>query len=171
HVKVAFRIDNGADFGTDTRAAIKVQTLLGEMYLALEPAGPGQLSQDSEIPTSRTSSPYDVVQAFSGLAHTSQRVNTHRLARRLPTLAALPRTHPKNFRQAPSALSALPTHLAARNEQSGPLLTNLRTVTPTLHARDDDIVGLMRDSAVLFKALDRRRQAIHNLLHSTSELS
>src|SRR6476620_11358154 len=28
-VKVAFRIDSGADFGTDTRAVIKVKTLLG----------------------------------------------------------------------------------------------------------------------------------------------
>ena len=61
HVKVAFRIENGAEFGTDTRAAIKVKTLLGAMYLSLEPAGPGQLPQGSEIPVDRTSSPYDVV--------------------------------------------------------------------------------------------------------------
>jgi phospholipid/cholesterol/gamma-HCH transport system substrate-binding protein len=171
HVKVAFRIENGADFGTDTRAAIKVQTLLGAMYLALEPAGPGQLSEGSEIPTSRTTSPYDVVQAFSGLANTSERINTHRLARSLTTLADLTRNTPKNFRQALSGVSALSTNLAARNEQIGTLLTNLHTVTTTLHARDHDIVGLMRDSSVLFKALDRRRQAVHDLLHSTSELS
>jgi ABC-type transporter Mla subunit MlaD len=60
HVKVAFRIENGAEFGTDTRAAIKVKTLLGAMFLSLEPAGAGQLSEGSEIPTSRTTSPYDV---------------------------------------------------------------------------------------------------------------
>src|SRR5262249_52640163 len=89
HGEVAVRIDSGADFGTSTRAAIKVQTLLGAMYLALEPAGSGQLPQGSEIPVSRTSSPYDVVQAFSGLAHTSQRIDTHRLARSLTTLADL----------------------------------------------------------------------------------
>ena len=29
----------------------------------------------------------------------------------------------------------------------------------------------MRDSSVLFQALDKRRQAIHSLLRSTSELS
>src|ERR1700759_3641449 len=28
HVKVAFRIDNGAQFGPDTRASIRVETLL-----------------------------------------------------------------------------------------------------------------------------------------------
>ena len=51
HVKVAFRIQDHADFGTETRAAIKVKTLLGAMYLSLEPAGAGQLQDGSEIPT------------------------------------------------------------------------------------------------------------------------
>jgi phospholipid/cholesterol/gamma-HCH transport system substrate-binding protein len=171
HVKVAFRIENAADFGTDTRAAIKVKTLLGAMYLSLEPAGPGQLPQGSEIPTSRTTSPYDVVQAFSGLASTSERIDTHQLARSLTTLADLTRNTPRNFRKALAGVSALSGNLAARNEQIGTLLGNLRSVTTTLNARDQDIVGLMRDSAVLFDALVKRRQAVHDLLHSTTELS
>jgi phospholipid/cholesterol/gamma-HCH transport system substrate-binding protein len=171
HVKVAFQIDTGAQFGTDTQAAIKVKTLLGAMYLAVEPAGPGQLPGGTEIPVSRTSSPYDVVQAFSGLARTSQKINTHRLARSMTTLADLTRNTPKSFRQALSGVSALSSNLAARNEQINTLLQNLHTVTGTLNARDQDIVRLMRDSEVLFNALDRRRQAIHNLLRSTSQLS
>ncbi|HEY3528249.1 MAG TPA: MCE family protein [Nocardioides sp.] len=171
HVKVAFRIDNGADFGVDTRAAIKVKTLLGAMYLALEPAGAGQLPEGTEIPVDRTSSPYDVVQAFSGLARTSEQIDTHQLARSLTTLADLTRNTPQNFRRALAGVSALSGNLAARNEQIGTLLQNLRGVTTTLNARDQDIVGLMRDSAVLFKALVKRRQAVHNLLRSTAQLS
>jgi phospholipid/cholesterol/gamma-HCH transport system substrate-binding protein len=171
HVKVAFRIDSGADFGPDTRAAIKVKTLLGAMYLSLEPAGSGQLPKGSEIPLDRTSSPYDVVQAFSGLARSSERIDTHQLARSLTTLADLTSNTPANFRKALSGVSALSGNLAARNEQIGTLLTNLRSVTTTLNARDQDIVGLMQDSAVLFRALVKRRQAVHDLLRSTSELS
>jgi phospholipid/cholesterol/gamma-HCH transport system substrate-binding protein len=171
HVKVAFRIQNGADFGPDTRAAIKVKTLLGAMYLSLQPAGPGQLEAGSEIPTDRTSSPYDAVQAFSGLASTSDRIDTGRLAKSLTTLADLTRHTPQSFRRALAGVSALSGNLAARDQQIGTLLTNLETVSGTLHARDQDIVGLMRDSAVLFKALDRRRQAIHDLLRSTTRLS
>jgi phospholipid/cholesterol/gamma-HCH transport system substrate-binding protein len=171
HVKVAFKIDNGAQFGTDTRAEIKVKTLLGAMYVALQPAGPGQLPSGTEIPVSRTQSPYDVVQAFSGLARTSAKIKTHRLARSLTTLADLTRNTPRSFRHALSGVSALSTDLAARNQQIGSLLQNLRTVSGTLNARDQDIVGLMRDSQVLFKALDARRTAIHNLLRSTSQLS
>src|SRR5690242_15858055 len=72
HVRVGFRVDNGSGFGADTRADIKVKTILGSMYLALTPAGPGQLPEGTEIPESRTSSPYDVVDAFSGLAQRSE---------------------------------------------------------------------------------------------------
>lgn len=171
HVKVAFRIDGDAAFGVDTRAAIKVKTLLGAMYLALEPAGGGQLRKGSEIPVSRTTSPYDVVQAFSGLGRTSERINTHQLARSLTTLADLTRDTPASFRRALTGVSALSSNLAARNQQIGTLLQRLRSVTTTLDARDQDIVGLMRDSAVLFQALVKRRQAVHDLLRSTSELS
>ena len=56
--------------------------------------------EGSEIPVARTPSPYDVVQAFSGLARTSERIDTDQLARSLTTLADLTRNTPKNFRHA-----------------------------------------------------------------------
>jgi phospholipid/cholesterol/gamma-HCH transport system substrate-binding protein len=171
HVRVAFKVQKGVDFGRDTAAAIKVKTLLGAMYLSLEPAGAGQLPQGSEIPVSRTQSPYDVVQAFSGLARTSEQIRTQQLARSLTTLADLTRDTPTNFRHALAGVSALSSNLASRDAQIGTLLQNLHSVSQTLNSRDQDIVGLMRDSAVLFKAIDKRRLAIHHLLTSTSQLS
>ena len=41
HVKVTFRVKTDSEFGTETGASIRVNTLLGAMYLALEPAGIG----------------------------------------------------------------------------------------------------------------------------------
>jgi len=40
-----------------------------------------------------------------------------------------------------------------------------------LDERDNDIIGLMKDSDVLFRALVARRDAVHDLLVSTSRLS
>ena len=171
HVRVAFRIDSDSGFGDDTRASIKVKTLLGAMFLALEPAGPGQLATGSEIPVSRTSSPYDVVDAFSGLAKTSERIDTDQLATSLTTLADLTRDTPEEFRDALDGVSHLSANIAARNGQINTLLKNLNRVSGVLDDRDDDIVGLMKDSDVLFRALVARRQAVHNLLVSTSGLS
>jgi phospholipid/cholesterol/gamma-HCH transport system substrate-binding protein len=84
HVRVAFRVDSGEEFGSETLAAIKIKTLLGAMYLALQPAGSGQMEEESEIPVERTQSPYDVVEAFSGLAETSEKIDTDQLARTSP---------------------------------------------------------------------------------------
>src|SRR3954454_24571221 len=47
HVLVKFRIDKGTKLGNDTGASIRVKTLLGAMFLAVEPAGDGQLEPDS----------------------------------------------------------------------------------------------------------------------------
>lgn len=171
HVKVTFRVDTDSEFGEDTRAAIKVKTLLGAMFLALEPAGEGQLAEGAEIPVERTTSPYDVVEAFSGLAETSERIDTDRLAESLTTLADLTRNTPEEFQSALEGVSSLSSNLAARDEQINTLLKNLERVSSVLGDRDDDIVALMRDSDVLFRSLVARREAVHNLLTSTSRLS
>ncbi len=170
-VNVTFKVDNAADFGGDTRAAIKVKTILGSMFLALEPAGRGQLDEGSTIPVDRTSSPYDVVEAFQGLASTSEQINTDQLAESLTTLADLTRNTPEEFRGALSGLSRLSSNVAAKDEQLNSLLVNLERVSTVLDARGEDIVALMKDSDVLFRALVARRQAVHQLLVSTSTLS
>jgi phospholipid/cholesterol/gamma-HCH transport system substrate-binding protein len=171
HVKVGFKISGDADFGPDTRASIKVKTLLGAMFLALEPAGAGQLAKGAEIPVDHTQSPYDVVQAFTGLADTAGDIDSDQLASALTTLSDLTRTTPESFRAALSGVSALSRNVAAKNERIGTLLTNLKRVSTVLDERDGDIVALMKDADVLFQALVQRRQSVHQLLVSTSTLS
>jgi phospholipid/cholesterol/gamma-HCH transport system substrate-binding protein len=171
HVRVTFRVDQDAELGQDTLAAIKVKTILGAMFLALQPAGPGQMEEGSEIPEERTSSPYDVVEAFTGLAETSEQIDTDQLAESLTTLADLSRNTPEEFRAALKGVSALSANVAAKNEKIGELLRNLDTVSSVLDERDEDIIALMEDADVLFRSLVQRREAVHTLLESTSRLS
>jgi phospholipid/cholesterol/gamma-HCH transport system substrate-binding protein len=171
HVRVTFRVQGDADFGAETGAAIKVKTLLGAMYLSLQPAGSGQLEEGAEIPVERTSSPYDVVEAFAGLAETSEEIDTDQLTKSLTTLADLTRNTPEEFREALDGVSRLSATVASRDEQINELLGNLERVSTVLDARDQDIIKLMKDSDVLFQALVKRRDAVHRLLVSTSTLS
>ena len=140
HVKVTFRVKTDSEFGTETGAAIRVNTLLGAMYLALEPAGSGQLEAGKEIPVERTSSPYDVVEAFSGLAETADQIDTDQLAKSLTTLADLTRNTPEEFKAALSGVSRLSANIADKNERIGLLLTNLQRVSTVLNDRDEDII-------------------------------
>jgi phospholipid/cholesterol/gamma-HCH transport system substrate-binding protein len=171
HVRVEFLVDSGVDFGNQTAAAIKVKTLLGAMYLSLEPNGSGQLAEGSEIPRNRTTSPYDVVQAFSGLADRSERIDTDQLANALNTMAALTENTPEEFQAALRGMSDLSENIAARDEQLNTLLGNLRKVSGVLGDRRGDLITLMRDGDKLFRALAARRQSVHDLLTATSQLS
>src|SRR3954469_15054992 len=171
HVRVEFKVDRGVDFGRTTAAAIKVKTLLGAMYLGLEPDGRGQLAEGAEIPVTRTSSPYDVVDAFSGLASRSERIDTGRLSRALDTLGTLTQSTPEEFRGTLKGLSDLSSNIAARDAQLNTLLRNMKKVSTVLGDRRTDLVTLMRDGDQLFRALAARRQSVHNLLVATSQLS
>ncbi len=170
-VRVGFKVKTDSTFGDQTHAAIKVKTLLGAMYIALEPEGDGQLEEDSTIPVERTSSPFDVVDAFEGLAETSAEIDTDQLAESLTTFADLTRNTPEEFKNALSGVSALSETVASRDQEINSLLKNLESVSSVFNARDEDIVTLMRDSDVLFRALVGRRDAVHNLLVATSTLS
>jgi len=171
HVDVTFQVKTPSKFGTQTGAQIKVKTLLGAMFVALEPKGPGQLKQDSTIPLSRTRSAYDVVQAFSGLADRAEKIDTNQLADSIDTLADLTKDTPAAFQSTLRGLSRLSETVASRNDQIGELLRNLDTVSGVLANRDQDIVSLMKNSDILLRALVARRAAVHTLLVSTSRFS
>ncbi|GAB4009698.1 MCE family protein [Nocardioides ultimimeridianus] len=170
-VHVGFKINTDATLGQDTEAAIQVKTILGSMYLALVPEGSGELAHGSTIPVEHTSSPYNVVDAFTGLARNSGNIDTGQLARSLTTLADLTRSTPASFRRALTGVSALSRVVASRDAQVNTLLKSLDRVSTVLDARDQDIVSLMKASASLFKAVLLRKQAIHNLLKATVTLS
>ncbi|KRB80184.1 ABC transporter substrate-binding protein [Nocardioides sp. Root190] len=170
-VKVGFQIKSEAAFGDETRADIKVKTILGSMFLALSPAGAGQLAEGATIPTDRTTSPFDVVEAFTGLAETSADIDTDQLAASLTTLADLTRNTPEEFRAALAGVSALSETVASRDDEINSLLKNLNRVSTVLDSRDEDIVALMADADTLFTALVQRKAQIHRLLLSTTTLS
>jgi phospholipid/cholesterol/gamma-HCH transport system substrate-binding protein len=170
-VRVEFQVDEDAKFGPETGAEIRVKTLLGAMFVALEPKGSGQMEEEGEIPVERTSSPYDVVEVFEGLAERSERIDTDQLANALDTMATLTRNTPEEFQAALQGVSALSANIAARDAELNTLLQNLRKVSGVLGDRSDDIIRLMEDGDVLFRALVARRQAVHDLLVATSELS
>ncbi|MDO9456328.1 MCE family protein [Nocardioides sp.] len=176
-VKVTFKITSDEQFGKDTGAAIRVKTLLGSMYLALEPAGDDQLKKGSVIPADRTEEPFDVIDAFSGLADTigdgskTSDIDTTQLADSITVLADLTRNTPEEFKGALDGLSRLSANLADRDGEINSLLTNLKRVSTVLDDRDEDIVKLMDDADVLFEALLQRRDQLHQLLVSTQTLS
>ncbi len=170
-VKVTFKIDKGTQLGKETSASVGIRTLLGAQYLSLQPAGGGELDKGATIPLSRTTPPYDVVEAFSDLSVTTQKLDKDELGKALNTLADVAAQTPAEFRGAIKGVSDLSVNLAARDSQINTLLKRLKNVTGVLNSRDDELETLFRDASTLFRAISDRRDTIHTLLVSTQRVS
>ncbi len=170
-VLVTFKMDKNTKLGTETEADIRIRTLLGAEFLALQPKGPGDLPTRAVIPVSRTTPPYDVVQAFSDLSENTDQIDVPALASALDSLNDIAADTPEEFRGAIKGLSALSSNLAARDSQINSLLVNLKKVSGVLNSRNDELVTLFKDSDVLFRAISERRDSIHRLLVSTESIS
>ncbi len=168
HVKVDFRVGRSTELGRETSATVRIKTILGQKFLALEPAGPGELD---EIPLSRTTSAYDVVEAFSDLATTAEAIDTDQLAGALDTIATTFRDSPDEVRAAVDGLGRLSRTIASRDEQIRDLLEHADGVTGVLAARNKELVALLADGDLLLQELRERREDIHTLLVSTVTLS
>src|SRR5918999_146779 len=140
-VRVGFRVETDSAFGTDTQAAIKVKTLLGAMYIALVPAGEGQLEEDDTIPVERTSSPFDVVDAFEGLAENSAEVDTDELFRALVSR----REAIHDLLVSTTTLSEELTALVSQSRADlKPALDHLENVVAVLNKNEDNIDNSIR---------------------------
>ncbi|MFF5482798.1 MCE family protein [Streptomyces sp. NPDC012935] len=170
HVKVTFKIKDEPDFGTGTGASIRVKTILGAKYLALHPKGGGQLAPGSEIPLNRTVPAYDVVQAFSDLTTTSEKVDTDRVAKALDTISTTFEDSPEEVRASLKGLSQISRTVASRDKALRRLLAHANGVTDVLADRSDDFTALVKDGDKLFKEISKRREAIHKLLKSSATL-
>jgi phospholipid/cholesterol/gamma-HCH transport system substrate-binding protein len=172
HVRVGFRVaDSSVTLGDRTAATIRIKTVLGQKYLALEPDGTRRLAEDGEIPLSRTASPFDVQDAIGGLAETVDEIDTQQLAQAFTTIADTFRDSPDEVSASLEGLSRLSRTVASRDQQLTALLARTRTVTGVLAERDTEFQRLIADGNLLLAEVRKRREAIHTLLVSTTQLS
>ncbi|SCK27854.1 MCE family protein [Streptomyces sp. WMMB 322] len=171
HVRVSFRLRGDPALGTRTGAAIRVKTILGAKYLALEPDGRGQLPEGSTIPRSRTTPAYDVVEAFSDLTTTTEKVDKKRLAKSMDTLSATFKDSPEEVRASVKGLSKLSRTVSSRDEKLRELLRHAKGVSGVLAKRSGDFTELVEDGDKLFKEINARRKVIHSLLKNAVRMS
>jgi phospholipid/cholesterol/gamma-HCH transport system substrate-binding protein len=171
HVVVDFRVTEPVSFGPETAASVRMKTLLGQKYLALEPAGHGQLKEGTQIPLERTVSSYDVVNAFSDLATTSERIDTDELAQSLTVLATEFKDSPPEVKAALSGLTRLSRTIASRDAELKRLLASANSVSGTVAQRNKVVESIIKDADLLLVELDQRRDAIHTLFTNTSAMA
>jgi phospholipid/cholesterol/gamma-HCH transport system substrate-binding protein len=168
-VKVTFKVRH-TWIGDASTAAIGIKTLLGEKYLAVDPLGSRKQDPGTRIPTSRTTSPYDVTQAFDGLGQTLGSIDTRQLATSFQTIADTFRNTPDSVHSAATGLSALSRTVSSRDAQLARLLTGSKQLTQTLSDQNGHFQTLVSDGDLLLGEIQKRRDAIHALLTGAQDL-
>ena len=172
HVVVTFDVDSGVDIGTESSAAVGVLNLLGEKYLDLVPAGPGDLDEDQAIPLDRTTSSYDVVGVFSQLTTTTEAIDTDQLdAGAERGLDHGGRLGARDRGQLPGPVAAVARRSPRATPRSSSCSSSSRRSAQVLADRSEDLVSLMQNSSLVFDELQSRSEAIHQLLVNARELA
>lgn len=169
-VKVSFKVKD-AWLGDKTSAAIKIKTLLGQKYLALDPEGAKTLDPGTPIPKERTLAPYDVLDAFRDLSTTVDQIDTKQLAQSFDTLSQTLSGTPADVKGALSGLQQLSDTIAKRDTQLSQLLANTKQISQTLDDRDAELTRILSDGNQLLDEIGQREQAISTLLSGSQELS
>ncbi|MFD6369984.1 MCE family protein, partial [Streptomyces roseolus] len=168
-VKVTFEVGD-AWVGDRSTAAIAIKTLLGEKYLALDPLGSARQDPGARIPLSRTTSPYDVTQAFQDLSGTIDDIDTGKLAESFRTISDTFKDSPPHVRSAADGLSRLSLTVSKRDTELARLLENSATFTRTLKDKKSSFEVLLEDGGSLLGELQKRRDAIRALLKGSRAL-
>ncbi|MEU3999143.1 MCE family protein [Streptomyces fungicidicus] len=168
-VKVTFEVED-AWIGDRTTAAIAIKTLLGDKYLALDPLGSRRQDPGTRIPLTRTTSPYDVTQAFQDLGSTVGDIDTRRLAESFETISDTFENSPPHVRNAADGLSALSKSVSKRDAELSELLKGSARFTKTLENHKSSFETLLEDGGSLLGELRDRRKSIRALLKGSREL-
>ncbi|HSZ43095.1 MAG TPA: MCE family protein [Trebonia sp.] len=169
-VRVSFSVKNSW-VGDDSTVAIDIETILGEKYLDLDPLGPSAQDPSAVIPASRTTSPYDVTQAFQQLGTVFQQVDTTSVAKALQDISDTFANTPPAVHQALTGLASLSQTIASQDSQIATLLQGADKLSGTVASEDSEFQTLIDDGNLLLAELEQQQQAIGSLLTGTEALS
>ena len=169
-VLVKYRVSD-TWIGDRTRASIEIKTLLGSKYLGLDPQGSRLADPDDVIPLERTSSPYDVMDAFADAADSLEEVDSAQLAQSLQVLSEAFAGTPDSIRGALDGVTRLSQTISTRDEEVRRLFAQTKETSKIVADRDQEFQELLAGAGELLAELNGRRTAIRQLLVQSQEVS
>lgn len=169
-VLATFTVDRSQHLGSDTRAEVKVATLLGTHYLQVHPAGTGDLA-DRTIPIDRTSVPYNLQDVIDQGTDQLESLDTAAMARALGSITEVMRASKQDFGPALDSITRLSAMVTRRGDEYAELFGATRSVAEQLSGSTTDLLQLMRTSSLVIDELTRRREKIHRLLVDVQSLA
>jgi phospholipid/cholesterol/gamma-HCH transport system substrate-binding protein len=170
HVLMAFTI--GAHvIGTESRAAIRTETILGKRVLEIEPRGNKILQANGTLPVGQTTTPYQLYDAIFDVTKAAEGWDIDTVKRSLNVLSeTIDQTYP-HLSAALDGVAKFSDTIGKRDEQFKHLLANANQVASVLGNRSEQINQLLVNARTLLAAINERGQAIDYLLSNVSQVS
>lgn len=163
HVVVSFRTNNDVHLGRDTKAVVKLATLLGGRYLELQPAGPGGIA-GNRIKLVNTSVPFDLQQAIETSTPAIEGLDAAKLRTALEAVTKNLYGNGAAVSQALDGVTKLSEMVSRRDQQIGQLISSADAITTIVNKDKAALFTMMSQADGLFKILLDRRELIHGIL-------
>lgn len=161
----------GTVIGTDSRAAIRTDTILGRKDLEIDPRGTQPLRAAGVLPLGQTTTPYQIYDAFFDVTKAASGWDINTVRESLNVLSqTIDQTYP-HLSATLDGVRRFSDTIGKRDDQIRQLLANANKIAGVLGNRSEQIDRLLVNAQTLLAAVNARGQAITYLLARVSEFS
>jgi phospholipid/cholesterol/gamma-HCH transport system substrate-binding protein len=170
HVRIKFSI-GGNSIGTESRVAIKTDTILGKKVLEIESRGALKLRPGGVLPLGQSTTPYQLYDAAFDITNAATGWNIDTVKQSLNVVSqTIGQTHP-HLSAALDGLARFSDTIGKRDDQIKHLLAQANQLASVLGDRSEQINRLLVNAKTLLVAFNERGRAIDALLGNISAFS
>jgi len=170
HIVIKFSIGTNT-IGTESRLAIRTDTLLGKKVLEIEARGNQVLRPGAALPLGQSTTPYQIYDAFFDVTKAASGWDIDTVKQSLHVLSqTIDQTYP-NLSPALEGVAKFSDTIGKRDEEIKHLLAQANQVASILGDRSEQIDRLLVNAKTLLVAFNERGQAIDALLGNVAAFS
>src|SRR3984893_12526435 len=169
---VVMKFSTGSEtIGTESRLAIKTDTILGKKVLEIEPRGTQTLRPGGMLPLGQSTTPYQIYDAFFDVTKAAAGWNIDTVKQSLNVLSqTIDQTYP-HLSAALDGVAKFSDTIGKRDEQITHLLAQANQIASILGDRSQQVDRLFVNSNNLLAAFNERSRAISALLSNVATFS
>ena len=170
HIVMKFSIGSNT-IGTESRLAIRTDTILGKKVLEIEARGNRQLRPGDTLPIGQSTTPYQIYDAFFDVTKAATGWDIDTVKQSLHVLSqTIDQTYP-NLSAALDGVAKFSDTIGKRDEEIKHLLAQANQVASILGDRSDQVDRLLVNAKTLLAAFNERGRAIDALLGNVAAFS
>src|SRR5271167_1470892 len=170
HVVMKFSTGSNT-IGTESRLAIKTDTILGKKVLEIEPRGAQTLRPGGTLPLGQSTTPYQLYDAATDVTKAAAGWNIDTVKQSLNVLSQTVNQTYSHLSPALDGLARFSDTIGKRDEEITHLLAQADKVASVLGDRSAQINRLLVNAKTLLAAFNERGRAIDALLGNVSAFS